>query len=166
MRRAAAAVAVLSAALALYACDNLYKQRADKTWRPAKEPLDQAIWPQGYSDLKLLGYTFTRQAPGYLLIAVPWHLANSVAFAWVYAHVAGPRLPGPGWLRGLLFGLMENNGLWFTVLPLAAHAHPGMRRGWMPRIHRGGVDLLVGNLRHVALGLVLGAICPVAGRRD
>src|SRR3954452_24148909 len=85
----------------------------------AEQLLDQAIWPQGYSDMELLGMAVTRKSPQYWFIGVPWHLINSVAFAWVYARIAGPLLAGPGPVRGLLMGLIENNGLWFTLLPLA-----------------------------------------------
>ena len=130
----------------------------------AEQLVDQAIWPDGYSDMKLLGMAVTRRRPHYWFVAVPWHLLNSIAFAFVYARIAGPRLPGPGWLRGLLMGLIENNVLWFTLLSLGNRLHPAVRDGSMPPIRLLGVDWLVGNLRHIALGLVLGALCPVRGR--
>ena len=131
----------------------------------AEQLLDQAIWPRGYSDMKLLGMAVTRKSPQYWLVGLPWHLLNSIGFAWVYARIVGPRLPGPGPLRGLLMALIENNGLWFTLLPLANRLHPAVRDGSMPPIRIGGIDWLVGNLRHIALGLVLGWRCPITPRR-
>ncbi|HMA36670.1 MAG TPA: hypothetical protein VKY74_19600 [Chloroflexia bacterium] len=127
--------------------------------------VDQMLWPDGYSDMKLLGLAVTRQRPHYLAVGVPWHLLNSIAFAWAYARWAGPRLPGPGWLRGLLLAVIENNVLWFTLIPVANRLHPAIQDGTMPPIRRGGIDWVVGNLRHIALGLVLGGCCPLAPRR-
>ena len=132
----------------------------------AEMAADQAIWPAGYSDMKLLGMAVTQRSPQYLALGVPWHLLNSVGFAWAYARVAGPRLPGPGPVRGLLFALIENNVLWFTLIPLTNHLHPAVRKGAMAPIRLGGIDWLVGCLRHVALGLVLGLLCPVRPRRS
>ncbi|HUS16255.1 MAG TPA: hypothetical protein VM536_14750 [Chloroflexia bacterium] len=129
-----------------------------------EQVLDQAIWPDGYSDMELLGLAVTRRRPHYLAVAVPFHLLNSVAFAWVYARVVGPRLPGPGWLRGLTFALVENNSLWFTLIPLTNRIHPAVKDGTMRPIRMGGTDWLVGSLRHVALGLVLGLLCPMRRR--
>jgi hypothetical protein len=131
----------------------------------AEQEIDQAIWPHGYSDMKLLGMSVVRRSPQYWLVGLPFHLANSVAFALVYARLVGPRLPGPGWLRGLTMALAENTVLWFTLIPIANKAHPAIREGSMPRIRLTGVDLLVGMLRHVALGVVLGALCPTRARR-
>jgi mono/diheme cytochrome c family protein len=45
MRRFAVAAFLGLAAMALYACDNLSVQRADKTWRPADAAPDNKIWP-------------------------------------------------------------------------------------------------------------------------
>lgn len=126
--------------------------------------LDQALWPTGYSDMKLLGMALTRRRPQYLWIGVPWHLLNSIGFAWAYARVVGPRLPGSPVLRGVLMALIENNVLWFTLIPLTNRLHPAVRDGSMPPIRVGGVDWWVGNLRHLALGLVLGRLYPVHPR--
>ncbi|MDQ2805394.1 MAG: hypothetical protein M3Z04_00515 [Chloroflexota bacterium] len=130
----------------------------------AEQWVDQRIWPDGYSDMKLLGMAVTRKSPAYWAVAVPWHLLNSVGFALLYARVVGPRLPGPGPLRGAILALAENNGLWFPGLPVINRVHPAIRDGSVRPLQTGGVDWLVGNLRHLALGLVLGALCPVRSR--
>ena len=131
----------------------------------AEQEIDQAIWPDGYSDMKLLGMAAVRRSPQYWLVGLPFHLANSIVFALVYARVVGPRLPGPGWLRGLTMALAENTALWFTLIPIANKVHPAIKDGSMSRIRVTGVDFVVGMLRHVALGIVLGALCPVRDKR-
>jgi hypothetical protein len=131
----------------------------------AEQALDQAVWPAGYSDMKMLGMIVTRHPRRYWWVAVPFHLLNSIGFAWLYARVVGPRLPGPGPLRGVIMALAENNGLWFPGVPVINRIHPGIRAGQMRPLTLGGGDWLIGNLRHLALGLVLGALCPVDRRK-
>ena len=45
MRRASAAVALLAASATVFGCDNLFTQRKDDTWRPAREIPGQNNWP-------------------------------------------------------------------------------------------------------------------------
>ncbi len=131
----------------------------------AEQLVDQAVWPDGYSDMKLLGMAVTRKSPAYWAVALPWHLLNSIGFAMLYARVIGPRLPGPPLLRGVILALAENNGLWFPGLPVINRVHPAIQDGTIRPLRTGGTDWLVGNLRHLALGLVLGALCPLPPRR-
>jgi hypothetical protein len=113
--------------------------------------------------MKLLGYAITRRSPQWWILALLMHEFNSLVFAVAYNRVMGPRLPGRGWRRGLLAAMIESNALWPMVY-LANYVHPGIKSGAMPRI--GGLkDFVAATARHVAFGLVLGALCPVRERR-
>ena len=129
----------------------------------AEEALDQRLIGPVYSDMKLLGYAVTTRRPWWLLIGFAIHEANSVAFAQIYRRVLGPRLVGPGWLRGLTMAMLENAVLWPLVY-FSNAVHPAVRRGTMKPIG-GGRDFVAATARHAAFGLVLGALCPV-DRRD
>ncbi len=131
----------------------------------AAEALDKVLLKGRYSDMKLLGMAVTRKSPHYLFVGLPWHLLNSVAFAYFYSKLAGPRLPGPGWLRGLALGMIENNVLWFGLITATNKVHPAVKDGSMPPIRLWGRDWVAGIGRHVALGIVLGLLCPVEDRR-
>ena len=127
----------------------------------AAEAADKQVFKERYSDMKFVGMVFTRKDPEYLFIGVPFHLFISVIFAFVYNKILGPRLFGPGWLRGLTMALIENNSLWFTLIPLANKIHPALKDGSMKQINLGGKDWLAGMDRHIALGIVLGLLCPI-----
>ena len=125
----------------------------------AEELVDRRLVGGVYSDMKLLGYAVTRTSPWWQIAALLLHEFNSLLFALSYNRLMGPRLPGHGWRRGLLAALIESTVLWPLVY-LANFVHPGIKSGAMPRIG-GWRDFAVATARHVAFGLVLGALCPV-----
>jgi len=92
---------------------------------------------------KILRYHSHRTRLGFVL-----HLVNGVLLALVYAMLLVPLLPGPYWMRGLLYG----TGLWLVMmvvlLPLLGDGLFGSRtsRGMAPSA------LAV----HLLYGLVLG----------
>jgi hypothetical protein len=124
-----------------------------------EELIDERLVGHVYSDMKLLGYVVTRKSPAWQIVAVLWHELNSVAFAFAYSRVIGPRLPGAGWQRGLLMAMIENGVLWPFVY-LANLVHPAVKSGAMPPI-KGRRDFTVSTARHIAFGVVLGLLCPV-----
>jgi hypothetical protein len=129
----------------------------------AEELVDERLVGKVYSDMKLLGYAVTRQSPQWKIVALAIHEFNSLVFAFSYNRLVGPRLPGQGWRRGLLAAMIESTVLWPLVY-LANYVHPGVKSGAMPPI--GGLrDFIVATARHVAFGLVLGALCPVRDKR-
>lgn len=128
----------------------------------AEELVDRRLVGGVYSDMKLLGYAVTTKSPWWQIAALLMHEFNSLVFAFSYNRLLGPLLPGQGWRRGLLAALIESTVLWPLVY-LANYVHPGVKRGAMPPIG-GGKDFAVATARHVAFGLVLGALCPVRER--
>ena len=129
----------------------------------AEELIDERLLGNVYSDMKLLGYAVTTRGPQWQILALLIHEFNSLVFAFSYQRLLGPRLPGRGWRRGLLAALIESTALWPLVY-LANEVHPAIRRGAMPRI-AGRRDFVAATARHVAFGLVLGALCPVREKR-
>src|SRR4051794_18825046 len=129
----------------------------------AEELVDERLLGNVYSDMKLLGYAVTTRSPHWQILALLIHEFNSLVFAFSYHRLLGPRLPGRGWRRGLLAAMIESTGLWPLVY-LANEVHPGIKRGAMPRI-AGPRDFVAATARHIAFGLVLGALCPVREKR-
>jgi len=89
---------------------------------------------------------------------VPWrgfllHVANGAGLGGIYA-VVQRWLPGPAWLRGILFGEGFILFIWPTV-PLLDRFHPWIRRGQLPPFAR-RIVLLQNLSRHLVFGLVLG----------
>ncbi len=89
---------------------------------------------------------------------LPWrgfliHLANGAGLGGIYA-VVQRWLPGPAWLRGILFGEAFILLVW-PITPLLDRFHPMIRQGQLPPFARRIV--LSQNLsRHLVFGLVLG----------
>lgn len=106
-------------------------------------------------DLMLLGRPFSANPRVWPLVGAALHFTNGVALAQVYGLV-GRRLPGPPWLRGVLFALLENAALWGLV-PLLDRHHPAIRAGELPKMNR-PLPFAQQVLRHVAYGATLGAV--------
>lgn len=83
------------------------------------------------------------------------HALNSVSLGVVYSLVSH-RLPGPGWLRGLTFAMVENTVLWPVIIVLD-HIHPAIKAGELPTFNRRW-PFVAENLRHAAYGLILGTV--------
>lgn len=82
------------------------------------------------------------------------HAFNSIALATAYAAVAHDRIPGPAWLRGVIFANVENALLY----PLCAldQKHPLVKSGDLDR-YWNKTAFAQAVVRHVAYGAVLGA---------
>ena len=118
--------------------------------------LDQRLSGNHFSDVRfiegLLGGGERRSGSRHLL-AWGLHLLNGVLLGEIYAALVRPRLPGPTWLKGLLFGEGFLSAVWWLT-PLADRFHPFIRRGQLPRLATWpsfGQNLL----RHLAFGLTL-----------
>ena len=114
------------------------------------------------NDLMLLGRPFSANRRAWPAIGTALHFFNGVALAQVYA-LLGRRLPGPPWLRGLLFTQIENT-LLYSVVPLFDRFHPAITAGELPRMFR-PVPFVQQVLRHIAYGVVLGAVYGEGRRR-
>lgn len=115
---------------------------------------DLALTGNGVDDFRLLGQ-FGPWAARWRVTGPLAHAANSALLGACYAALE-PRLPGPGWLRGLLFAVGENTASWPLVL-LIDRRHPAVARGDLAPYNRPAAFGWE-TLRHAAYGLVLGAI--------
>ncbi len=118
--------------------------------------LDELLFRDRTDDLVLLGGLGSRSGLWSRVLGLLVHFANSGLVVIAYAYVARPRLPGPGWARGLAAFTAENTLLWPIVIALDG-VHPWVRDGRLPRYNR-GVPWLQSVLRHVAFGLVVGRL--------
>lgn len=120
----------------------------------AEMALDLRLLRCPTNDLLLLAGPFTRNPRVWPTLGTALHFFNGVALAQVYGTV-GRRLPGPPWLRGVAFTLIENTLLWGLV-PLFDRYHPAIRAGALPKMNR-PLPFAQQVLRHITYGAVLGA---------
>jgi hypothetical protein len=85
------------------------------------------------------------------------HLANGAALGGLYHAVVEPHLRGPGWRRGVVFGMVFLGTVWMTT-PLVDRMHPEIRAGRMPRLFA-PVPFAQNVARHLVFGAMLGALC-------
>jgi hypothetical protein len=120
---------------------------------------DKILLGNRFSDVRFIEGLITSDqdkqgSPRVRALAWALHLLNGVALAELYAAIVKRFLPGPGWLRGALFGELFITGAWCLV-PLADKYHPLIKNGEMPPLANWksfGQNLL----RHLVFGLVLG----------
>lgn len=108
-----------------------------------------------FDDFTLLGRPFSRDRRRWRRIGAALHLLNGSLLALPYAALAR-FLPGPGWVRGLIYGQLENLALWPVMLAVDRY-HPARKEGELDRAWSGRA-FLVAVLRHAAYGLVLGLL--------
>ena len=117
---------------------------------------DSRLSSYPYNDLKLVGQMFTTRSPWWQALGLAGHYGLSVVVALAYARWAYRQLPGPGWLRGFIFLQMENLAL-YPLAAISDRFHAGMRAGQLPPLL--AWKSFWGQFwRHVAFGLVLGAL--------
>jgi hypothetical protein len=118
--------------------------------------LDMALTGNGADDVQLIEGIVRKERRRWPLVGWIGQLCNGFGLAGVYAAIFTRLLPGPGWLRGLLFGEGFVLVVW-PLTPLLDRYHPLIRRGEMPRYAR-LVPFIQNIVRHGVFGLVLGAI--------
>ncbi len=120
---------------------------------------DMSITGNRFSDVRfiqgLMGSEATAQKK-ILLLAWLLHVLNGIALAEIYAAVFKRFLPGPGWLKGALFGEAFIIAAW-PLTPFADKYHPLIQNGELPKLaNRSSFLQNVG--RHLVFGLVLGLL--------
>ena len=116
--------------------------------------VDMAISGKRVDDFQLLAgfgpFRDNWKIPGAII-----HTSNSALLGAAYSTVE-PLLFGPGWLRGLVFAIVENT-LLYPFVALLDRIHPAIRAGDLPRYGQPW-SFAAETLRHVAYGLVLGYV--------
>ena len=118
--------------------------------------LDIAVTGSRFDDVQIIeGVIRGRKAhPPVLGMAI--HLVNGAALGEVYAAVVEPLLPGPSWMKGLIFGQIFLLAVWPSV-PLVDRFHPLIKRGEMPKLSQ-PITFAQNAARHTIFGLVLGLL--------
>lgn len=117
---------------------------------------DRRLMNPRSNDLVLLGGMVTGNEAAWRPLGLVMHLLAGASFGLLFDRVAAARLPGPYWLRGILFAQLENTTLWPLVL-LIDRNHVAVKRGKLAPLNQ-PVYFVQGVWRHVALGAVIGAL--------
>ncbi len=118
--------------------------------------IDIAVTGSSFDDIQLIESALRGRTSRIPVVGMAIHLLNGAALGEVYAAVAAPLLPGPGWLKGLVFGQLFLLAAWPTV-PLVDRFHPLIKVGKMPRLTQ-RITFLQNVARHTVFGVVLGVL--------
>ncbi|MGZ3681825.1 MAG: hypothetical protein ACXVDI_24960, partial [Ktedonobacterales bacterium] len=118
--------------------------------------LDIAVSGSRFDDVQLVESALRGRTSRVPVIGMAIHLLNGAALGEIYAAVAEPLLPGPGWAKGLIFGELFLLAAWPTV-PLIDRYHPLIKAGKMPRLTQ-RITFAQNVARHTVFGLVLGLL--------
>jgi len=115
---------------------------------------DLRLTGRNVDDLMILGRPFSEDPNKARTVGGAIHAVNSLAMASLYA-MLDRRLPGPAWLKGILFANVENVILypitWFEDI------HPAIRDGQVDRYFNWPA-FWQSVPRHIAFGAVLGVL--------
>ena len=89
---------------------------------------DSKLSSHPFNDLKLIGQMVTTRSPWWQMQGLAGHYCFSVVMALLYARYGRAVLPGSGWLRGVLFLMLENTVLYPVGVPVDRY-HAGVRAG-------------------------------------
>jgi hypothetical protein len=115
---------------------------------------DLRLTGRNVDDLMVLGRPFTEEPTKARAIGGAIHAINSLALASLYA-VLEPRIPGPAWLKGVIFANVENVILY--PITLFEDIHPAIRMGQVDRYFNWPA-FWQSVPRHLAFGAVLGVL--------
>lgn len=105
-------------------------------------------------DFVILGRPFVKQREHARTLGAIIHAFNSIALAALYARVQN-RLPGPPWLKGVLFANIENTLLY--PITVFEDLHPAIQDGQVDRYFT-WPSFWQSVPRHIAYGAVLGVL--------
>lgn len=125
--------------------------------------VDMAVTGSTFDDVQLVESALRGRKTRIPLLGMAVHLANGAALAQIYAVAVRPRLRGPAWARGLVFGALFLAAVW-PLTPLVDRLHPQIRAGTMPHL-AAPVPFAQNVARHLVFGLVLGWLYDVTGHR-
>jgi hypothetical protein len=115
--------------------------------------IDLALFRNKTNDLRLLSGMMPGGSRLWPVLGTAMHMFNGALLGAVYAHIEH-KFPGPGWLKGTVFGLVENMFLWPIIMVLD-RIHPEIKRGNLEPFNR-LVPFMQEVSRHIVYGAVLG----------
>jgi hypothetical protein len=116
--------------------------------------IDLRLTGRNVDDLMILGRPFIEEPAKARALGGALHAFNSVALASLYAMLE-QRIPGPGWLKGVIFANVENAILY--PITLFEDIHPAIRSGQVDRYFTWPA-FWQSIPRHIAYGAVLGIL--------
>ncbi len=120
---------------------------------------DMSLTGNRFSDVRFIeGFLLRLPLPRQSLLLLAWiiHLLNGVLLAELYAAVFKRFLPGPHWLKGVLFSELFLTSAW-VLTPLADKYHPMIKGGELPAL-ASWKSFWQNIVRHLAFGLTLGLL--------
>lgn len=153
---------------------NILQRITTPTWRPGRATMAGLVATAAYSlamegDMSITGNRFSdvRFIQGMMgkeaatqkkFLALAWllHFLNGVALAEIYAALLKRFLPGPDWLKGIIFGEVFIIAAW-PLTPFADKHHPLIQNGELPKLAN-RTSFLQNIVRHMVFGLVLGLL--------
>jgi hypothetical protein len=115
---------------------------------------DLRLTGRNVDDLMILGRPFTEEPAKARALGGAIHAVNSLALASLYA-LLERRIPGPAWLKGVIFANVENVILY--PITLFEDIHPAIRTGQVDRYFTWPA-FWQSIPRHIAYGAVLGIL--------
>jgi hypothetical protein len=115
---------------------------------------DLRLTGRNVDDLMVLGRPFTEEPAKARVLGGAIHAFNSVALASLYAMLE-QRIPGPAWLKGVIFANVENVILY--PITLIEDLHPAIRTGQVDRYFTWPA-FWQSIPRHIAYGAILGVL--------
>ena len=115
---------------------------------------DLRLTGRNVDDFIVLGGPFVADPKDARAVGVAIHALNSVALASLYA-VLERRIPGPPWLKGVVFASIEN--LILYPVTVFEDRHPAIRDGQVDRYFNWPA-FWQSVPRHIAYGVVLGIL--------
>ncbi len=116
--------------------------------------VDLRLTGRNVDDLLILGRPLAEEPATARAVGGAIHAINSLALATLYATLE-PRLPGPAWLKGVVFASVENVILY--PITLFEDIHPAIRLGEVDRYFTWPA-FWQSVPRHIAFGAVLGVL--------
>jgi hypothetical protein len=116
--------------------------------------IDLRLTGRNVDDLLVLGRPFTEEPAKARALGGAIHALNSLALASLYAMLER-RIPGPAWLKGVIFANVENVMLY--PITRFEDMHPAIRTGMVDRYFT-WPTFWQSVPRHIAFGAVLGAL--------
>ena len=120
---------------------------------------DMAVTGNRFSDVRFIEGLLTKKAtPQKRFSVLAWliHLLNGILLAELYAAIFKRLLPGPDWLKGVIFGEAFILSVWWLT-PLADRYHPMIKSGTLPKL-ASWTSFLQNIVRHFFFGLTLGLL--------
>jgi hypothetical protein len=115
---------------------------------------DHRLTGRNVDDLMVLGRPFTEEPTKARAVGGAIHVVNSIALASLYA-VLERRIPGPAWLKGVIFANVENVILY--PITRLEDIHPAIRLGQVDRYFNWPA-FWQSVPRHIVFGAVLGIL--------